>query len=69
MTALKRTIAEERGDGSGGPGPARQRQQAAEAVVVGQADFLAALRVLTPSLSLEEVARYEHIRDQYNAAA
>lgn len=38
-------------------------------VVVTQADFLAAADSLQPSLSAEEVAKYERIRDQYQQQA
>lgn len=38
-----------------------------EEVVVSHADFLQAVEVLQPSLSVEEVAKYERIRDQYTS--
>ena len=37
-----------------------------EEVAVMQADFLAAVESLKPSLSREEVAKYERIRDEYD---
>lgn len=41
------------------------REGEGDEVVVGQDDFEAALRALQPSLSEDEVARYEAIRDGY----
>tara|TARA_B100000575_G_scaffold13001_1_gene9395 strand:- start:666 stop:782 length:117 start_codon:yes stop_codon:yes gene_type:complete len=38
-------------------------------VLVSAADFTAALAQLTPSLSVEELARYERIRDSYRKKA
>lgn len=38
-------------------------------VEVQQADFLAAVQTVQPSLSVEEVAKYEAIRDEYESQA
>ena len=46
-------------------GPACQEEEDEE-VAVMQADFLAAVDSLQPSLSREEVAKYERIRDEYD---
>lgn len=40
-----------------------------EEVEVQQADFLAAVHTVQPSLSVEEVAKYEAIRDEYESQA
>ncbi len=40
-----------------------------EEVEVQQADFLAAVATVQPSLSVEEVAKYEAIRDEYESQA
>ena len=61
MCGAKRTIASSRGAQNGGPRDAR--------VLVSAADFTAALAQLTPSLSVEEIARYERIRDSYRKKA
>lgn len=49
--------------------PQGEAEEADPEVVVTQADFLAAADSLHPSLSVEEVARYERIRDQYQQQA
>lgn len=81
MTALKRCIArleqEEQqqqpaaaaGDDGGGRSSGEAESGAPDGgdVVVTQADFLEAAANLQPSLSADEVARYEQIRDQYNS--
>eukprot|EP00887_Chlorella_sp_A99_P007151 scaffold2.g7151.t1 len=78
--ALKRRIAaleagaapQQRGEGAAAPAPVAAPQDgaaaaaaAAAAVVVDQDDFLAAAASLTPSLSAEELERYEQIRRQH----
>ena len=59
MNGAKRTVAA-RGPGGAGEGPPGDAR-----VLVSAADFSGALEQLTPSLSLEELARYERIRDSY----
>ena len=44
-------------------------QEEDEEVQVQQADFLAAVQTVQPSLSVEEVAKYEAIRDEYESQA
>jgi peroxin-6 len=78
MTALKRSIAaleqQQAVDGGSSPTASQQactgggepEQGAQEVVTVTQADLMAAAQNLQPSLSAEEVAKYERIRDQYN---
>ncbi|KAL4857587.1 Peroxisome biogenesis protein 6 [Chlorella vulgaris] len=78
MTALKRSIAaleqQQAIDGGSSPtasqpasaGGGESEQGAQEVVTVTQADLMAAAQNLQPSLSAEEVAKYERIRDQYN---
>ena len=63
MNGAKRTVAA-RGPGGAGEGPPGDAR-----VLVSAADFLGALEQLTPSLSLEELARYERIRDSYRNKA
>jgi hypothetical protein len=53
------------GDGASGSLEGGGREDEGDEVVVGQDDFEAALRALQPSLSEDEVARYEAIRDGY----
>lgn len=68
MTALRRGIAaaEAAGRPDGSSDGAAAGGEAA-AVVVQQSDFYAALDSLQPSLSEEDVRKYERIRDQYEA--
>ena len=61
MCGAKRTIASPGGVQDGGQRDAR--------VLVSAADFTAALAQLTPSLSVEELDRYERIRDSYRKKA
>ena len=61
MFGAKRTIASSRQPQDSGQRDAR--------VLVSAADFTAALAQLTPSLSVEELARYERIRDSYRKKA
>ena len=80
MAALKRAIArqeqqeQERQQGqqagscaASGSSAARDDGGEGEEVVVTHADFLQAVEALQPSLSAEEVAKYERIRDQYTS--
>lgn len=81
MAALKRTIelVEDHDDvhddhSSGGVYGSRRDAlvadgQGAQRVVVCQSDFLLAVRDLTPSISEEELARYEALRGQYQHRA
>lgn len=50
-----------------GTSAARDDSGEGEEVVVTHASFLEAVEALQPSLSAEEVAKYERIRDQYNS--
>jgi SpoVK/Ycf46/Vps4 family AAA+-type ATPase len=50
-----------------GTSAARDDSGEGEEVVVTHANFLEAVEALQPSLSAEEVAKYERIRDQYNS--
>lgn len=76
MAALKRTIelAEDEtaqgdeGDGVQG-GDVLEGGDAQQRVMVCQGDFLMAVRDLTPSISEEELARYEALRGQYEHRA
>ena len=56
-----------------GPSPEQRQEQSGggegEKVEVRQADFLAAAEAVQPSLSAEEVAKYEAIRDEYESQA
>jgi SpoVK/Ycf46/Vps4 family AAA+-type ATPase len=77
MTALKRAISrqeqqerQEQQDGSSAAAStsaARADSGEGKEVAVTHADFLEAVEALQPSLSAEEVAKYERIRDQYNS--
>ena len=81
MAALKRVIAQEEAvaqqqqqqateqqDGEPPDGLAGGGGGGADQVLVTQADFVAAADAVQPSLSAEEVAKYEAIRDSYNSA-
>lgn len=68
MTALKRAIAQQ--DEEGQPeSRAASNGDSSEGgtVLVNQADFLEAADSVQPSLSIEEVAKYERIRDEYHS--
>ncbi|BDA49160.1 Peroxisomal biogenesis factor 6 [Coccomyxa sp. Obi] len=61
MAALKRSVVEEEEIGS--------QDQDVDEVEVDQCDFWTALRELRPSLSFEELQRYQVIRKQYEASS
>lgn len=44
-----------------------EEEEEEEKVLVSMADFDASLAALVPSLSLEEVAKYERLRDHYES--
>lgn len=67
MTALRRGILGGTQEVTGGHDSSGATKGANEEVMVLQSDFSAALDSLQPSLSLEEVRKYEAIRDQYQA--
>ncbi len=63
MAGLKRCIREL----EGGDVNVSDEQPASGPVVVSQEDFLVALQNLVPSLSLDDVLKYERIRDSYGS--
>ncbi len=71
MVALKRKVASSGGGGggSGGDGSKNNKADGKEGednvVIVQQIDFETALRNLRPSLSEEDIQKYESIRDEY----
>jgi peroxin-6 len=64
--ALKRAAAAKAGTDSGGD---PSSPPSSSPVVVTEADFLAAAAAATPSLSEDEIARYEALRAQYEGGA
>lgn len=76
MGAFKRRISEqgdeeqntsEKQQEEAGDANQAQPSSAQQGIVVRQADFLGAALALTPSLTAEEVEKYEEIRRQYEA--